>query len=57
MQSCTDAPIYYIFDSQDRREICVSSHANGSCIVRYLVLIKNLFNQILPGEVLKIVEE
>lgn len=57
MQSCTDAPIYYIFDSQDCREICVSSHANGSCIVRYLVLIKNLFNQILPGEVLKIVEE
>jgi len=56
MQSCTAAPIY-IFGFQDHFEIFISSHINGSYVVRYLASIKNLFNQILAGEVFKIAEE
>lgn len=55
-QSCTD-PLTRIFGFWDVWELFIPSHTNISHTARCLELIKNLFNQILAGEVFKTLEE
>lgn len=54
-QSCTD-PLTRIFGFWDSWELFIPSHTNVSHSARCLELIKNLFNQMLAGEVFRTLE-